>query len=41
MVAGEENPFVTASSMINPLTVPWSIERYLPMIDKAIEKSGK
>ncbi|MEU0686348.1 iron-siderophore ABC transporter substrate-binding protein [Streptomyces uncialis] len=41
VVAGEENPFVTASSMINPLTVPWSIERYLPMIDKAIDKSGK
>ncbi|MFD7552144.1 iron-siderophore ABC transporter substrate-binding protein [Streptomyces sp. NPDC059816] len=41
VVAGAENPFVTASSMINPLTVPWSIERYLPLIDKAIEKSGK
>ncbi|RFU84028.1 iron-siderophore ABC transporter substrate-binding protein [Streptomyces triticagri] len=39
VVAGDENPFVTASSMINPLTVPWSIERYLPMIDKAIEKT--
>ncbi|WP_445398695.1 iron-siderophore ABC transporter substrate-binding protein [Streptomyces sp. LE64] len=41
VVAGVDNPFVTASSMINPLTVPWSIERYLPLIDEAIEKSGK
>ncbi|MDT0269727.1 iron-siderophore ABC transporter substrate-binding protein [Streptomyces sp. DSM 44915] len=36
VVYGDENPFVTASSMINPLTVPWSIDRYLPMIDEAL-----
>ncbi|MCT2590768.1 iron-siderophore ABC transporter substrate-binding protein [Streptomyces sp. N2-109] len=41
VVAGRDNPFVTASSMINPLTVPWSIERYLPMIDDAIAKAEK
>ena len=29
---------VTGSSMINPLTVPWSLERYVPMIDEAIAK---
>ena len=36
IVASDDAPFVTASSMINPLTVPWVIERYLPMIDGAI-----
>ena len=41
VVASEDQPFVTASSMINPLTVPWVIERYLPMIDKAVEKAEK
>lgn len=41
VVAAEENPFVTASSMINPLTVPWTIERYLPMIDAAVAKAEK
>ncbi|MDX6743328.1 iron-siderophore ABC transporter substrate-binding protein [Actinocorallia sp. A-T 12471] len=38
IVAPTEQPFVTGSSMINPLTVPWSIERFLPMIDAAIAK---
>ncbi|MFJ9682658.1 iron-siderophore ABC transporter substrate-binding protein [Streptomyces sp. NPDC101194] len=37
VVAGKDNSFVTASSIINPLTVPWVIDRYLPMIDKAVE----
>lgn len=37
MVAAEDQSFVTASSIINPLTVPWVIERYEPMIDEAIE----
>ncbi|QVQ50090.1 iron-siderophore ABC transporter substrate-binding protein [Spiractinospora alimapuensis] len=37
VVASDDNPFVTASSLINPLTVPWVIDRYLPMIDEAIE----
>ncbi|MFF0473767.1 iron-siderophore ABC transporter substrate-binding protein [Streptomyces sp. NPDC004284] len=41
LVYSDDQPFVTASSMINPLTVPYSIERYLPMIDKAVAKAGK
>ncbi|MFE6887373.1 iron-siderophore ABC transporter substrate-binding protein [Streptomyces sp. NPDC057694] len=41
LVHSADNSFVTASSMLNPLTVPWSIERYLPLIDKAVEKAGK
>ncbi|MEU7517425.1 iron-siderophore ABC transporter substrate-binding protein [Streptomyces sp. NPDC042898] len=41
LVHSADQPFVTASSMINPLTVPYSIERYLPMIDKAVAKAGK
>ncbi|EOM75254.1 iron-siderophore ABC transporter substrate-binding protein [Rhodococcus rhodnii] len=36
VVAPTDQSFVTGSSMINPLTVPWSIERYLPMIDTAV-----
>lgn len=36
VVASENQSFVTASSMINPLTVPWTLERYQPMIDEAI-----
>ncbi|MGW5861510.1 iron-siderophore ABC transporter substrate-binding protein [Streptomyces sp. NPDC055239] len=41
VVAGDDPSFVTASSMINPLTVPWSIDRYLPMIDKALTKTDR
>lgn len=41
VVSSEDNSFVTASSLINPLTVPWVIDRYPPMIDKAIEKADK
>ncbi|WP_299538557.1 iron-siderophore ABC transporter substrate-binding protein [uncultured Streptomyces sp.] len=41
IVASNDNPFVTASSIINPLTVPWVIERYLPLIDKAVAAAGK
>ncbi|MFF9568721.1 iron-siderophore ABC transporter substrate-binding protein [Streptomyces sp. NPDC014685] len=41
VVAGEDNSFVTASSIINPLTVPWVIDRYLPLIDKAVEAADK
>ncbi|MEU3656047.1 iron-siderophore ABC transporter substrate-binding protein [Streptomyces sp. NPDC032161] len=37
VVYGEDNSFVTASSIINPLTVPWVVDRYLPLIDKAVE----
>lgn len=36
VVAPSDPSFVTASSMINPLTVPWAAERYIPMIDEAI-----
>ncbi len=36
VVASDDNSFVTASSIINPLTVPWVIDRYLPQIDEAI-----
>ena len=36
VVAAEDQAFVTASSMINPLTVPYTLERYEPMIDEAI-----
>ncbi|MFJ2895138.1 iron-siderophore ABC transporter substrate-binding protein [Streptomyces sp. NPDC087218] len=41
VVASNDNPFVTASSIINPLTVPWVIDRYLPLIDKAVEAADK
>ncbi|MFE5879235.1 iron-siderophore ABC transporter substrate-binding protein [Rhodococcus sp. NPDC056506] len=41
VIAPTEQPFVTGSSMINPLTVPWSLERYVPMIDEAIAKLNK
>ncbi|WP_315149691.1 iron-siderophore ABC transporter substrate-binding protein [Corynebacterium variabile] len=36
VVAPTENSFVTGSSIVNPLTVPWSIDRYVPMIKDAI-----
>lgn len=39
VVASDDNSFVTASSMINPLTVPYTLERYPKMIDKAIAKA--
>ncbi|MEU3142523.1 iron-siderophore ABC transporter substrate-binding protein [Nocardiopsis alba] len=35
VVAAEDNSFVTASSLINPLTVPWVIDRYVPLIEEA------
>ena len=38
VVAPTEQPFVTGSSIINPLTVPWALERYVPMIDDAVGK---
>ncbi|MFF8690944.1 iron-siderophore ABC transporter substrate-binding protein [Streptomyces sp. NPDC015144] len=37
VVAGTDNSFVTASSIINPLTVPWVLDRYLPLIDRAVK----
>ncbi len=36
VVAPTDQSFVTGSSIINPLTVPWALERYKPMIDEAI-----
>ncbi|GEK79070.1 iron-siderophore ABC transporter substrate-binding protein [Agrococcus baldri] len=41
VVAPQEQPFVTGSSMINPLTVPWALERYVPMIDEAVANAGQ
>ena len=41
VVAADDPSFVTASSMINPLTVPYTLERYPEMIDKAIAKAEK
>jgi iron complex transport system substrate-binding protein len=40
VVAPVDQPFVTGSSMINPLTVPWALERYTPMIDAAVAKAN-
>jgi len=34
-VVSYDKPFVTASSLITPLTVPWSLDTYLPMIRDA------
>lgn len=41
IVSPEEQPFVTGSSIINPLTVPWALERYVPMIDEAVKNVKK
>lgn len=41
VVASDDNSFVTASSMINPLTLPYALDRYVPMIDAAIAKVEK
>lgn len=41
VVASDDNAFVTASSMINPLTVPYTLERYPKMIDDAIASTKK
>lgn len=38
VVAPTDQPFVTGSSIINPLTVPWALDRYVPLIDAAIAK---
>ncbi|AXR74439.1 MULTISPECIES: iron-siderophore ABC transporter substrate-binding protein [Auritidibacter] len=37
VVAPTDQSFVTASSIISPLTVPWVLDRYEPMIDEAVE----
>ncbi|MEV0846201.1 iron-siderophore ABC transporter substrate-binding protein [Streptomyces sp. NPDC049954] len=41
VVASDDNPFVTASSIINPLTVPWVADKYPALIDKAVAKLDK
>lgn len=41
VVAPTEQSFVTGSSIINPLTVPWALERYVPMIDEAVAKLNR
>lgn len=38
VVAPTNQSFVTGSSIINPLTVPWALERYVPMIDDAVAR---
>ncbi|WOF22455.1 iron-siderophore ABC transporter substrate-binding protein [Microbacterium betulae] len=38
VVAPTDQPFVTGSSIINPLTVPWALERFIPLIDEAVAK---
>ncbi|MBO1901464.1 ABC transporter substrate-binding protein [Leucobacter weissii] len=38
VVAPTEQPFVTGSSIINPLTVPWTLERFVPLIDEAVAR---
>lgn len=38
VVAPTDQSLVTASSMINPLTVPWMAKRYKELIDEAIKK---
>ncbi|MFI6578164.1 iron-siderophore ABC transporter substrate-binding protein [Nocardiopsis sp. NPDC050513] len=37
VVASDDTSFVTASSIINPLTVPWVVDRYVPLIQEAAE----
>ncbi|MGD7787368.1 iron-siderophore ABC transporter substrate-binding protein [Propionibacteriaceae bacterium Y1700] len=39
VVASDDPAFVTASSMINPLTLPYALDRYAPLIDDAIAKA--
>lgn len=41
VVSSTDNSFVTASSMINPLTVPYALKTYPDMIDAAIAKAEK
>ncbi|MER5646504.1 iron-siderophore ABC transporter substrate-binding protein [Streptosporangium sp. NPDC002524] len=41
VVASDDTSFVTGSSLVNPLTVPWVIDRYLPLIDKAVAALDK
>ncbi len=36
VVAPTDQPFVTGSSIINPLTVPWAMKRLVPLVDEAV-----
>ena len=36
VVAPADQSLVTASSIINPLTVPWVLDRFIPKIDEAV-----
>ena len=36
VVAPTDQPLVTGSSIINPLTVPWALDRLVPLIDEAV-----
>jgi iron complex transport system substrate-binding protein len=40
VVAPSDQPFVTGSSIITPLTVPWAIDEYTAQIDEAAAKLG-
>jgi iron complex transport system substrate-binding protein len=40
VVAPSDQPFVTGSSIITPLTVPWAIDEYTALIDEAVAKLG-
>ncbi|GHC85170.1 iron-siderophore ABC transporter substrate-binding protein [Nocardiopsis terrae] len=38
VVASDDTSFVTATSLTNPLTVPWVIDRYVPLIEEAADQ---
>ncbi|BDZ51075.1 hypothetical protein GCM10025867_33160 [Frondihabitans sucicola] len=40
VVSSYDEQFVMGSTFITPLSVPWVIDRYVPMIKKAAEKVG-
>jgi iron complex transport system substrate-binding protein len=40
VVSSTDEQFVMGSTFITPLSVPWAIDRYVPMIKKATEKVG-
>ena len=41
IVAPTDQSFVTGSSIINPLTVPWVLERFVPQINTAVATLNK
>ncbi|MGW5877038.1 iron-siderophore ABC transporter substrate-binding protein [Nocardiopsis terrae] len=38
VVTSDDTSFVTATSLTNPLTVPWVIDRYVPLIEEAADQ---